>query len=578
MRSEYRIVVERDLQMRARDGVTLVSDVHRPDADGKFPALVLRTPYNKANAADQTEASFFVPKGYVVVVQDVRGLWKSDGEFYPKVSDGSDGFDTIEWVAALPWCNGKVGMLGQSYVAYTQLAAASKRPPHLRAISPVAGSAALNRSRGGILDFGWALPYYLNMARVLVKRKGLSERYRPLFERWLVNPKAPFSLVTDEGYRHLPLRDWGEWFGDVAPFLKDLFDLEPDNALWREHDFALHPESFAVPALHVGSWYDAFLPDTIAMFTGLRDHARTDNARCGQKILVGPWAHLFPFAKPTSGGTGEIDFGPEAAISLHEYQLPWLERELKGIKPSDEETPRVRIFVMGTNTWRNENEWPLARTVYTSLFLHSSGAANSLNGDGILDFKSPETERHDTYIYEPDAPCPTRGGTGLALALGVYDQRPVENRPDVLVYTSTPSEQNLEITGPLRLELYASSSARDTDFIAKLIDVAPSGYAQNLAEGAIRARYRKSIGDPQFLEAGMVYKLDIDLVATSHVFLRGHSIRLEITSSNFPRYDRNPNTGQPLGSDSSQIAAVQKVFHDVAHPSHLRLPIIPISK
>ena len=277
----------------------------------------------------------------------------------------------------------------------------------------------------------------------------------------------------------------------------------------------------------------------------------------------------------TSGGTGDIDFGPNARIDLHETQLRWFDYYLKGIDTGILDEPPVKIFVMGENVWRDEQEWPLARTRYTPYYLRSQGQANSLHGDGRLELVGPEDEPPDRFVYDPDDPVPTCGGNTLIIPMGVQDQRQVETRQDVLVYTSAAVSAPLEVTGPLVVKLFASSSAIDTDFTAKLVDVRPDGYAQNLADGILRTRYRASRMRPAFLTPDQVYELTIDLLATSHVFLPGHRMRLEISSSNFPRFDRNLNTGEDQATGIRRQTAAQTIFHDRRYASHLLLPVIP---
>jgi putative CocE/NonD family hydrolase len=290
---------------------------------------------------------------------------------------------------------------------------------------------------------------------------------------------------------------------------------------------------------------------------------------------MGPWAHLFPYSVPTSKGTGEIDFGPEARIELNAIQLRWFDHFLKGVDAGVLEDSPVRIFVMGDNRWRDENEWPLERTRYTDVYLHSRGRANSLRGDGALSFSKPGEEPADNFVYDPNNPVPTRGGTTLSIPPGVFNQADVEQRDDVLVYTSEALSADLEVTGPVSLRLQAASSAPDTDFTAKVVDVRPDGYAQNIVDGVIRARFRESQSAPTLITPDSVYEYAIDLWATSHVFKPGHRIRLEVSSSNFPRYDRNQNTGHDFGADSEVSTAKQTIFHDSRYPSHLVLPVIP---
>lgn len=575
---QYRVIVEKDLPLRTRDGVTLYADVYRPDAPGRFPVLVVRTPYDKSQNLALTEKDYFPPRGYVVVVQDTRGRFRSEGEFYPFIYEAQDGYDTIEWAAALPWSDGHVGTVGQSYLGLVQYFAAPLRPPHLRAMSPVSGPVTYFENcvyRRGVLELGWMLAYFLFMARNTLERKGLYAQQRATLDSYLSHPEMPISPCTREVYRHLPLRDWGERLKDGAPYFADLLRHATDGPYWWAIDLRRQFHNISVPMLHVGSWYDAFQYDTLTMFSGLRAYAMTPEARRGQKLLMGPWAHLLPYAVPTSQGTGEIDFGPEALIELHAIQCRWFDYFLKGVENGVLDEAPIRLFVMGENRWRDEDEWPLARTRYTNLYLHSEGKANSLRGNGRLSFTPPGEEPPDRYLYDPHDPVPTRGGTTLGLAMGVFDQRKIEERADVLVYTSEELTAPVEITGPIVLKLFAASSAPDTDFTAKLVDVRPDGYAQNLAEGIVRARFRDSLTHPTLIAPEQVYEYTIDLWATSHVFMARHRIRLEVSSSNFPRYDRNPNTGHKFGVDAEMRTAQQTIFHDSRYPSHLILPVIP---
>lgn len=574
----HKVKLEQHLPMRTRDGITLYADVYRPDADGRFPVLLVRTPYDKSQSLALTEKDYFPPRGYVVVVQDTRGRFSSEGEFYPFAREANDGYDAVEWAAALPWSNGSVGTVGQSYLGLVQYYAAPMRPPHLKVASPVSGPVTYFEDcvwRRGVFELGWMLAYFVFMARNTLERKGIYAQERATLDGYLADPQAFISPMKDEVYRHLPLRDWGERLKNGAPYFADYLRNWTDGPYWAETDLRPRCANVAIPMLHVGSWYDAFQYDTLAMYTGIRDRGATEAARRGQKLFMGPWAHLLPYSVPTSRGTGDIDFGPEAKIELHEIQARWFDHHLKGIDNGVMEEPPVRIFVMGENRWRDENEWPLKRTRYTKVFLRSRGKANSMNGDGALSLNPPADEPADRYTYDPNDPVPTRGGTSLGLPLGVFDQRDVERRNDVLVYTSDPLDKDMEVTGPVTMNLFAASSAPDTDFTAKLVDVRPDGYAQNIVEGVIRARFRESLSKPTPIESGKVYQYAIDMWSTSHVFQRGHRMRLEISSSNFPRYDRNPNTGHDFGVDTELKAANQAVHHSAPHPSHIVLPVIP---
>ena len=574
----HRVVSEKDVPMRTRDGTKLYADVYRPDAPGRFPVLVMRTPYDKSVDMALTEKDYFPSRGYVVVVQDTRGRFLSEGEFYPFIHEAEDGYDTIEWAARLPWSDGNVGTVGQSYLALVQYFAATTRPPHLKAMSPVSGPVTYFENcvyRRGVFELGWMLAYFTSLARNTLERKGLYEQQRATLDSYVSHPHIPMSPLKREEYRHLPLRDWGERLKDGAPYFSHLLQHSTDGSYWHTMDIRRQFHNINAPMFHVGSWYDVFQYDTLTMFNGMRSLAMTAEAQQSQKLLMGPWGHLLPYAVPTSKGTGEIDFGPEALIELHDLQLRWFDHFLKGVNNSILDEPPIRLFVMGTNRWRDEYEWPLARTKYTNVYLHSGGKASGLRGNGILSFVVPREEPPDRYIYDPNDPVPTRGGTTLGLALGVFDQSKIEEREDVLIYTGEVLTSDMEVTGPVRLTLFAASSAPDTDFTAKLIDVRPDGYAQNIVEGVLRARFRESLTAPALITPEKVYEYTVDLWATSHVFKAGHRLRLEVSSSNFPRYDRNPNTGHEFGVDDELRTAQQTIFHDQRYPSHLVLPVIP---
>ena len=577
----YRVLVDQNVSMTTRDGVTLRADVYRPDAPGRFPVLLSRLPYDKNLRRRPGDIDVFVERGYVVIMQDTRGRFASDGdEYYPLIWEAPDGYDAVEWAAQLPYADGQVGTMGQSYLGATQYLLAPTRPPHLKASFPASAPADFHQCwiyhTGGAFELGWQIPYAILMARDTIARRGLTQTLLPELERALAPAPTPWAPpLSPEAYRRLPLMTWGKQLEPVARYLSDYLQNPEDGALWWQINVERQHGQVAVPMYHVTSWYDIFLHGGLANFSGLRRQAMSETARAAQKLLIGPWAHLFPYTSPTSTGTGDIDFGPAALIDLHEVQLRWFDHWLKGIDTGILDEPPVKIFVMGENRWRDEREWPLARTRYTPYYFHSRGRANTGSGDGALNPQAPSDEPPDAFVYDPADPVPTRGGNTLILAMGVQDQRPVEERRDVLVYTSAAMTTPLEVTGPIAVALFAASSAPDTDFTAKLVDVRPDGYAQNLADGVLRARYRNSREAPTPLTPGEVSRFTIDLWATSHVFLPGHRIRVEISSSNFPRFDRNLNTGEDQATGTRWHTARQTVFHDPRYPSHVLLPVIP---
>src|SRR2546430_4230136 len=580
-RPQYRVLVEKDVPMQACDGVTLRADVYRPDTAGRFPVLLSRLPYNKNLRLRPGDIDYFVERGYGVIMQDTRGRFSSDGgEYYALIWEMPDGYDAVEWAASLPWADGNVGTTGQSYLGATQYLLAPSRPPHLKAAFPVSAAADFHQCwvyhTGGAFEFGWQIPYAILMARDSLERQGLTAQLLATLERDLIPAPTPFAQpLSEQAYRRLPLMAWGDLLRPVARYLTDYLRHPEDGPYWWASNVERQHANINTPMYHVTSWYDIFLRGGLAHFCGLRQHAMTAAARTQQKIVIGPWAHRFPYTSPTSQGTGDIDFGPNACIELHETQLRWFDYYLKGINTGILEEAPLKIFVMGENVWRDEQEWPLARTRYTPYYLHSQGQANSLHGDGRLDLVVPSAESPDHFVYDPNDPVPTCGGNTLIIPMGVQDQRQVETRQDVLVYTSAPVPTPLEVTGPIVVQLFAASSATDTDFTAKLVDVRPDGYAQNLADGILRMRYRESRESPALLTPGEVARFVIDLWATSHVFLPGHRLRVEIASSNFPRFDRNLNTGEDQATGTRWQTAAQTIFHDQRYPSHILLPVIP---
>ena len=572
----HAVAVERDVTMRARDGVALASDVYRPDGDGPYPVLLRRTPYGKSLndlAADPNEAQFFASHGYIVVVQDTRGRFASEGVFYPFIHEAEDGYDAVEWAATLPGSTGDVGMFGQSYGALCQYSTAPLRPPHLRTAVPVSGPTSyyLNSAyHQGVLNLAWTLTYLVSLAFETAERTGQPELV-PMLQELLIDPAVRFGALKPEEYRRLPLTSWADRLGGAAPFLADILGHATDGPYWWSSDFRRHVYNVAIPMLHVGSWYDEFQEDSLLMYEDISAKATDPAARDGQALLMGPWAHLLPYFVPTSTGTGDIDFGPEALIDLHAIELAWFASHLGGTTDAVPCASPVRIFVTGENRWRDEQEWPLARAVPTSWYLRGddSGAGGALSQD------APGDEPPGRYRYDPDDPVPTRGGHFLGAGCGVADQRPIEERDDVLVFTSEPLAADLEVTGHVGVELFAASSAPDTDFVVTIADVRPDGYSHNLVEGVVRARYRESLMYPTLIEPGRAYRYDIAMPALSHVLFAGHRLRVDVTSSCFPRWDRNPNTGRPFGTDADTVAADQTIFHDRDRPSRVVLPVVP---
>ena len=559
------ITVQTNVPITMRDGARLLADIYRPAARGHYPVLLQRTPYDKsAGRAQFLDSIRAAERGYAVVIQDTRGRYTSEGEFAPFLSDIEDGYDTVEWCAGEKWSNGRVGMYGISYVGATQWLAAIAAPPHLRAIIPGMTAADYHDGwvyRGGTLMLAFNASWTAQFLAVpQLRRLGLTADQSRMEEAVLMKSLEHLRPTLS----HLPLAELPLLRRDkLAPYFYEWLAHPDGDDYWERCNIAAHHDQITVPALNVGGWYDLFPAGPLINFAGVRERGAEEVARRNQHLIVGPWLHAFP---PPSI-TGQRNFGWEASLVWGEVQFRWFDYWLKEIDTGIQNGAPVRLFVMNQG-WREEDEWPLARTQYVPYFLHSRGKANTLDGDGTLGTDPPGAEEPDRFRYDPMDPVPTVG------AAGIHDQQRVEARIDVLVYSTTPLEEDLEVTGPVKVILHASSSAGDTDFTAKLVDVGLNGYAANLCDGIIRARYRKSLQRAELIEPGRAYEYTIDLVGTSNRFLRGHRIRLEISSSNFPRFDRNPNRPVPAAMARETVTAEQTIFHDAQHLSHVMLPII----
>ncbi len=560
----YVAVFERNVSVTMRDGVVLLADVYRPQADGKFPVLLQRTPYDKRNAINIGMQG--AQRGYVVIVQDVRGRYTSAGEWYPFKNESNDGYDTVEWAAALPYSNGKVGMFGGSYVGATQTLAAIAHPPHLAGICPVVTASNYHDGwtyQGGAFEQWFNESWTTGLAQNTLERAvGKASNAREGIEQL---PLTSYPLFNFPAHSGPP-----DSLDALAPYFLDWLAHPSYDSYWKQWSIEEHYNDIQVPSLTIAAWYDLFQGGSLRNYVGIKAHGGNEAARAGQHLMVIVGGHAGMDRK-----VGDIDFGADAAFPEDETILEWYDYLFKGAHNQFAGKP-VKIFVMGTDKWREEDEWPLARAHSTKYFLHSAGKANSLRGDGTLSAIAPGAEKSDQYVYDPGNPVPTIGGPLCCDSghwePGPHDQRPAEARDDVLVYSTPPFAQDTEVTGQLSLELYAKSSAVDTDFTAKLVDVWPNGYAENLTEGILRARYRDSQEKPELLNPTQINKINIDLWSTSNVFLKGHILRLEVSSSNFPRFDRNLNTGESGATGQKYVSATNTIFHDKEHPSVLTVP------
>jgi putative CocE/NonD family hydrolase len=542
-------VKQTHVRVQMRDGVQLFANVFRPGGPGTYPTILIRTPYGKGEDWSANH-QVFVEHRYAVVVQDVRGRYESQGNFEPFTQEAADGDDTLNWIAKQAWSNGKIGMTGGSYLGIVQWKVAVLNNPHLKAIFPwVSGDDDYTDraySTGGALKLGHRLLWIEEN----LKQPGYEA---PSFEKYVAA---------------LPLRRADKIAtGHSVTLLQKILDHPADDAFWQSMSIRDQLKNVKVPVFSVGGWYDNYVESDLDAFTTLHKQSTV------HRILIGPWPHDVNTLMPGS------DFGRDSQILFRKTQMEWFDQWLKDKDVPMMSKPPVRIFVMGTNQWRDETEWPPKGTRPVKFYLESKGHANTLNGDGTLTTEPVIKSEHDIYVFDPNNPVPTRGGAVCCnpkiFPWGPMDQRPVEQRNDVLVYSTPVLHDDIEVTGRVELTLFAATTATDTDFSAKLVDVLPNGVAKNLTDGIMRARYRKSLAKPELLKPGAVTEYKIDVGVTSNVFQKGHRIRIEISSSNFPRFDRNPNTGKPIAEESLLVPATQTIHHDKNHESYVLLPLAP---
>jgi putative CocE/NonD family hydrolase len=511
-------------------------------------------------------------RGYAVVIQDVRGRHASDGEWYPYVNEARDGYDTIDWIASQPWSDGAVGMFGISYHGATQWLAATEAHPALKAIVPGVTADSYYDSwtyLGGVFQLfwisGWASGFVLDD---FAPRSERHPEARALLREWR---RDPFAIAN-----HLPLGDMPA-LREVCDYYYDWLEHPTYDDYWKSFAPREKYDRITVPALNQGGWYDGFIRATLRNYEDIQEQGGSELARSQQHLVVGPWLHQ-ALPEP-SAGNGY--FGPSAsgaAIDWHGMQIAWFDRWLRGEDNGVDTDPSAYLFVMGANEWRAEEAWPPPDAETMTLFLRSGGRANSLNGDGELSADPPAvSESPDHFLYNPANPVPTKGGAHLGgvptlFQVGVQDQRGVESRGDVLVYTSDPLERDTEVTGYVTLDLWAATTAEDTDWTGKLVDVHPDGRTLNVCDGILRASYRDSLETPSLVKSGEICQLRVEVGPTAMLFRKGHRIRLEVSSSNFPAYARH--TGSPHDQSAEMTPATQTVLHDADHPSALQLPVL----
>lgn len=539
-------VVSMHVKVPMRDGVLLCANIYRPLTPGHVPAVVQRTPYGKV-AQLTPGLKAFVDRGYAVVTQDVRGRGDSEGEFHQYVQEGQDGEDTLNWLVRQGWSDGRVGMFGGSYVGISQWRTALTGHAALRAIAPAVagGDEYLDRyyTRGGAF-------------RLAHRWRWMAENYKPA-----ATAVTPFQKMVT----YLPLRRADRFFsGQTLGFYQAAMAHPAYDEYWRGLSTRARVERVRAPAMIVGGWYDVFAESDLEMFTAMRALGRM------ARLVMGPWGHNVSPVMP------DADFGKGASLPLRRMEIEWFDAFVKqrGVAPA----AGVKYFVMGVNEWRESAVWPPAGMEPEPLYLYSRKSANSGNGDGVLVGRAPKESGASRYDYDPKRAAPTVGGANCCnarvLAWGPLDQRAVEGRRDVLVYTGEVLRQDLEVTGPVRVVLYVASSAPDTDFTAKLVDVAPDGRAKILCDGILRMRYRRGLERAVAYQPGEVEQIEIPAGVTSNVFRSGHRVRLEVSSSNFPKYDRNMNTGRAQADEREMRVARQEVRHGGKWASYLLLPVV----
>lgn len=543
--AEDTFTAQKDVTLPMSDGIGLSTDIFLPAGDGPFPTILIRTAYGK-NQMD-TFTHFFAESGYATVIQDVRGKWESSGDMVPFVSEQKDGLETLDWIVAQEWCNGRIGLWGSSYLSYCALTLAAAPHPAVKTIFNMSGwlNGDKINSPGGALHWMLMLTWMLHEATQ--QKRSLND-----YDIW-------------ELFEHIPLKSTMASIGIDDPVFSN-----PDTLETVRYDYS----TIQIPIYHITGWYDFIRPGALTVYNEV-----SSNTSTLQKLMIGPWVHDQIWTTYTQAG--DVDFGERAAMGIDKINamaLRWFDRWLKDEANGVSEEPAVDVFVMGRDEWLTLDAWPPGDLTYGDWHINSSGGANTQGGDGVLVQSPPERDAaHDTFVFDPMDPVPTFGGANFHFfpeILGIKDQRDIEERDDVLVYTSAPLEEETIICGPVRVILYVSTEARDTDFTAKLVEVRNDGYAAIIVEGIARASFRHSLKEQELLEPGEIYEIGIDLGETAIEIRPGHRLRLEISSSNFPKYDRNPNTGVHPWEAVEYQKTTQTIYHDEAHPSRVILPVL----
>lgn len=564
------LIIERDLEIQTRDGVTLRADVYRPAGGDAHPVLLGRTCYGKDSWGKWIDPIGTAGEGYAVVINDTRGSFSSEGEFKPFFSDINDGYDVVEWCGTQPWSSGKVGMFGSSAPGFVQLLAAIAQPPHLVAIAPMQTWSSFGR--GCVYDPGGAflvstLWWALHQACIDPRRR-LGEGEAGYPERVDAASEALWDLARWSSYD--PLTEVPALPRRFTDFFHEWLAHPDADDFWAPLDIERRYREITVPALHLVGWFDKFAFGSSRNYRGIADVSESELARRNQRIIFGPWPH----GLPVQASTGYGHFGPGAEADVRRLILDWYDHWLKGIDNNLVDKPPVQLFVLGENKWREASNWPLPETRYQRYYLHSDGDASGNRQRGWLSTERPAQEPADAYRYDPADPAPSFTANVPEIGRAAAP-RPESRRADVLTFSTPPLDEETEIAGPLAATIWAASTGADTDWVVRLADEAPDGLVRVLSEGMIRARYRQSQSAPAPVQAGETLEYTIELVPIANAFLIGHRIRVEISSSAAPLYHPNLNTGGGYDEAGPGVPATNLVFHDRAHPSAIVLPLVP---
>lgn len=573
------VTKQSDAAARMRDGTVLRADVYRPRTDDPVPVILMRTQYGKSGAQVEPHRyqppDWFASHCYLVVIQDVRGQGSSDGTFSEFTHDMDDGYDSVEWAAGLPGSNGQVGMYGSSYVGATQWLAAVTAPPHLVTIVPANTASDYYDGwtyEGGEFRLAFVQPWAIDSIALSAAR---NRHDQAVVDELTAAAADPTRWMNYRPFKELPpLQPQNP---AVAPWYFDWIRHSTRDDFWAKVSIRDRYASVRVPVLDFEGWYDAFLAGGIENFAGMVARGGTQAARGNQRLVIGPWDHI-NWGRPDSHPAPLLhDIGAVGDSPINDVMLAWFDHFLKGQDNGVETGPRVDYFVMGADKWKSAPNWPLPQTQWTTFYLSSAGGIEDRKGELIS--SAPSAQPPDTYTYDPAFPAPSLGGHSCCGAQsgpqGPFDQTPVEQRSDVLVYDTAPLEHDTEITGPVSVRLWAKSSATDTDFTAKLTVAKPDGRVINLNSGILRSAFRDSLSTPAPSAPGRPYEYRIQIWPTSYEFRSGDRIRLEISSSDYPQFAPNPNTGAPFGENAAVQPATQTIMHDGGHPSAITLPVIP---